>query len=240
MHKDKRILAVIPARGGSKGLPGKNIRQLAGKPLIAWSINAARQSKYVDEVIVSTDCAETARIAKACGGNVPFIRPSALATDEAKGIDVIVHALDWRNQDSPQINLVLVLQPTSPLRTYQDIDQAIELLFKKKARSVVSVCPVEHHPWWTNVLPDDGCLENFIRPEILRANRQELKKYYRLNGAIYLADTSLLTDKRSFISKDSFAYIMDIEKSIDIDSMIDFKLAEILLMELKQKYPTEY
>ena len=233
MHKDKRILAVIPARGGSKGLPGKNIRDLAGKPLIAWSIDAARQSKYVDEVIVSTDCAETARIAKACGGNVPFIRPSALATDEAKGIDVIAHALDWRNETSPQIDLVLVLQPTSPLRTHQDIDQAIELLFKKEARSMVSVCPVEHHPWWMNVLPENHSMKDFLRPELINTNRQQLPPYYRLNGAIYLADISFLKQTRSFIADGTFAYLMPPENSIDIDTLLDFRLAELLLNDRK-------
>ena len=231
MHKDKRILAVIPARGGSKGVPEKNIREMAGKPLLAWSIDAARQSRFVDEVIVSTDCEKIAQIAKLWGGQVPFLRPAELATDSAKGIDVILHALAWRQAIAPPVDLVLVLQPTSPLRTAEDIDQAISLFFSKNAKVVVSVCPVDHHPWWTNTLPEDGNMGDFLRPEVINTNRQDLPAFYRLNGAIYLADAAFLQETQSFITSATYASVMPLERSVDIDTLLDFRLAELLLRE---------
>lgn len=231
MYKGKKILAVIPARGGSKGLPKKNIRILGDKPLIAWSIEAGRQSQYIDKITVSTDSQDIADIAKQWGGKVPFIRPAELATDAAKGIDAILHAIDWHRDNGDRFDLVLVLQPTSPLRTAVHIDQAIELLFEKNAGAVVSVCPVDHHPWWCNYLPQNGSMKDFLRPEILNTNRQELPPFYRLNGAVYVADITVLETTRSFIGDTTFAYAMDAESSIDIDTAFDFKLAELLLAE---------
>lgn len=229
MYKNKKILAVIPARGGSKGLPGKNIRQFAGKPLIAWSIEAAKGSRYVDEVIISTDSQEIAKVAASWGGHVPFMRPSELATDDAKGLDVILHAIDWARSLPALYSLALVLQPTSPLRTSQDIDNAVELFFAKNAKSVVSVCEAEHHPWWTNILPEDGSMKDFLQAEISNTNRQSLPTYYRLNGAIYLVDINFIEQTRSFIADGTFAYPMPQERSVDIDNLLDFRLAELLL-----------
>ena len=231
MFDEKKILAIVPARGGSKGLPQKNIRVLRDKPLIAWSIEAGKQSRYIDSVTVSTDSQEIADIAKQWGGKVPFIRPAELATDNAKGIDAILHAIQWHRDNDELFDLVLVLQPTSPLRTTDDIDKAIELLFEKKAGAIVSACPVNHHPWWCNTLPENGSMKGFLRPEILNTNRQELPPFYRLNGAIYIADIDLLEKTHSFMTDETFAYIMPIETSIDIDSAFDFKLAELLLAE---------
>lgn len=231
MFEGQRILAVIPARGGSKGVPGKNIKELAGKPLIAWSIEAGQQSRYVDRLIVSTDCPEIARVARMWGSDVPFMRPAELATDEAKGIDAILHAIGWHREQGEHYDLVLVLQPTSPLRTADDIDDAIELFFEKKAGAVVSVCPTDHHPWWANTLPEDGSMKDFLRTELKNTNRQALPDFYRLNGAIYLADIPFIESTCSFIAEGTFAYPMAIEKSIDIDSLLDFKLAGCLLEE---------
>lgn len=231
MYNNRKILAIIPARGGSKGLPGKNIRTIAGKPLIAWSIDAAKESHYVDELIISTDSIEIAAIAKDWGAQVPFQRPAVLATDEAKTIDVILHAINLAQSSSSHFNLVLVLQPTSPLRTGEDIDNAVELFFEKNASAVVSVCKTEHHPWWSNTLPRNGHMKNFLRPDIINTNRQALPTYYRLNGAIYLADIYFLKQKKSFITEGTFAYLMPLDHSVDIDNAIDFKLAETLLIE---------
>ncbi len=242
MYKGKRILAVVPARSGSKGLPKKNIRRLGDKPLIAWSIEAGRQSRYIDSITVSTDSQEIADIAKQWGGEVPFIRPAELATDTAKGIDAILHAICWHRDNGEPFDLVLVLQPTSPLRTADHIDRAIELLFDKNAGAIVSVCPVDHHPWWCNSLPEDGKMKDFLRPEIINTNRQELPPFYRLNGAVYVADITFLEETRSFMSDETFAYVMSAESSIDIDSVFDFKLAELLLSEQSasaQKSPLE-
>ncbi len=235
MYEGRRILAVIPARGGSKGLPGKNIRELGGKPLIAWSIEAGRQSRYVDQLVVSTDSKEIAQVAELWGGNAPFLRPADLATDEAKGIDAILHAVHWHLERGESFDLVLVLQPTSPLRTAEDIDRAVELLFEKSASAIVSVCPTDHHPWWANTLPEDGCMKDFLRPELKNTNRQSLPKFCRLNGAIYLADIPFLEKTNSFITEGTFAYVMATEASVDIDTILDLHLAELLLKERKRR-----
>lgn len=231
MFREQRILALIPARGGSKGLPGKNIRDLHGKPLIAWSIEAAKQSNYIDRIIVSTDSMDIATIATKYGAEVPFMRPAELATDNSSGMDVCLHALQWFSDKNDNYDLLLILQPTSPLRTISDIDAAIETIGEKQAKAVVSVCETDHHPWWSNELPQDGNMEGFLRPEVLNKNRQELPTYYRLNGAIYLIDTKVLKKTRSFYGPETFAYVMPTERSIDIDTLLDFLVAEAYLAQ---------
>ncbi|VVB88561.1 3-deoxy-manno-octulosonate cytidylyltransferase [uncultured archaeon] len=229
MYNGKTIFGLVPARGGSKGLPGKNIRPLLGKPLIAWTIEQALSSKYLDRVIVSTDDEEIAEVSKKYGAKVPFVRPKELASDEAKGIDVVLHAIDWIERNNTPYDLILLLQPTSPNRISKDIDNSIELLFQKNARSIVSVCETEHHPYWSNILPHDSCMKDFIRMETMDKNRQEFPTFYRLNGAIYLAYSDYLKINKSFFGNDTFAYQMPIERSIDIDTEIDFRFAECLL-----------
>ena len=231
MYKRKTILGLIPARGGSKGLPRKNIKSLLGKPLIAWTIEQALASKYLDRVVVSTNDKEIAEISKKYGAEIPFMRPKELAEDNAKGIDVVLHVIDWlkKNDRRKQYDLIMLLQPTSPLRKSEDIDKAIELLFLKEAKAIISVCEVDHHPLWANTLPKDGCMKDFIRKEIKNKNRQELPLLYRLNGAIYLAYCDYIKQCKSFIGKETFAYKMLRERSIDIDDEIDFKLAQILM-----------
>jgi len=231
MYKGKNILGLIPARGGSKGLPKKNIKLLLGKPLIAWTIEQALASKYLDRVVVSTDDEEIAEISKKGGADVPFIRPKELAEDDAKGIDVVLHAINWIEKSDNKCDLIMLFQPTSPLRTKADIDKAIELLFLKEAKAIVSVCEVDHHPLWVNTLPEDRCMKNFIKPEIMNKNRQELPVFYRLNGAIYIAYCDYLKKYKSFIDKNTYAYIMPKNRSVDIDNEIDFQLAEILIKE---------
>jgi len=231
VYKGKTILGVIPARGGSKGLSRKNIKILFGKPLIAWTIEQALASKYLDRLIVSTEDEEIAEVSKKYGAEVPFIRPKELAEDNAKGIDVVLHAIDWlkKNDRRKQYDLIILIQPTSPLRKSDDIDKAIELLFLKKAKAIVSVCEIDHHPLWANTLPEDGCMKDFIRREVMKKNRQELVKFYRLNGAIYLAYRDYIKEQESFLGEKTFAYIMPRESSIDIDDEIDFELAQILM-----------
>jgi len=231
MIKDKKVLAIIPARGGSKGLPRKNIRPLLGKPLIAWTIEQALASKYLDRVIVSTEDEEIAKISKKFGAEVPFMRPKELATNEAKGIDVVLHTINWMDKNNKFYDLIILLQPTSPLRTSEDIDKAIELLLLKKAKSIVSVCKTKHHPYWSNTLPEDRCMKDFIKREIMNKNRQELPIFYRLNGAIYLSHCNYLKEQRSFLSKQTFAYIMSQWRSVDIDNKLDLELAKILMSE---------
>ena len=231
MINGKKVLAIIPARGGSKGLLRKNIKELCGKPLIAWSIEQANSCSDVDRVVVSTDDREIADVAKKYGAEVPFMRPSELATDMASTIDVIFHTIEWikKHQDY-QAEYILLLQPTSPLRsTMEDIRGAIQTLKDKNARAIVSVCETDHHPWWSNTLPENSSMKDFLKPEILNKRRQDLPVFYRLNGAIYLAETDYLRECNGFLGTDTFAYKMPKERSIDIDSDMDFKLAALLL-----------
>ncbi|MDP2715676.1 cytidylyltransferase domain-containing protein [Rheinheimera sp.] len=226
MFEGKRILALIPARGGSKRLPRKNVLSFSGKPLIAHTIDACKKSKYVDRVIVTTDDAEVFEIANRFGAEVPFIRPTHLSTDSATTNDVVMHAL---NMLSEKPDILLVLQPTSPLRDEYDIDSSIEMLFEKKADGIVSVCKCEHSPLWTNVLPADHSLRDFIKPAS-QLEAQKLKEYYRLNGAIYCFNVSFLSENFG-ISYNGlvYAYIMGRNKSVDIDTIDDLEYAEFLL-----------
>lgn len=230
---DSKILAIIPARSGSKRLPRKNILNLAGKPVIAWSIDAAKNSSYLSEVVVTTDSLEIKKIAEDYGASVPFIRPENLSNDTASSFDVVKHCIEYyQTQLNKTFDYIILLQPTSPLRTSKDIDCSIELLFKKNADAIVSLCEVEHSPLWTNTIDNTLSFDSFLRDDVKNKRSQDLPIYYRLNGAIYICKTSeLLKQKTFFFEKNSFAYLMDKEKSIDIDTLIDFKLAEILLSE---------
>lgn len=230
MYEGKKILTLIPARGQSKGLPRKNIRHLGEKPLIAWTIEAAKKSIYIDRLIVSTDDKEIADCSVQYQADVPFMRPKELAEDDSKMKDVISHAIKWvEDNDSNIYDILILLQPTSPLRTSEDIDEGLRLLFSKGCKAVVSVCQSEHSVYWMNTIPSNGCMKDFLRPEIKNKNRQEFPIFYRLNGAIFLGDIEYVKKQGSFIGNDTFAYIMPKERSIDIDDEFDFKLAEYLL-----------
>ena len=237
MINGKKVLAIIPARGGSKGLPGKNIKELCGNPLIAWSIETAKASESIDRIIVSTDDKEVARVSKKYGAGVPFMRPAELATDTASTIDAIFHAINWLvKYENYSPTYILLLQPTSPLRKVEDIEGAIQNLKDKDARAVVSVCETDHHPWWANTLPEDGNMKDFIKADIVMKRRQDLPTFYRINGAIYLAETNYLQERNEFLGPATFACEMPKSRSIDIDSSMDFKLA-ILLMEKQKRLP---
>lgn len=225
------MLAVIPARGGSKGVPGKNIKELAGKPLIAYTIEAGLDSNIFEKVIVSTDCEKIADIAKKNGAEIPFIRPDHLSGDMVSSDDVILHALDFYKQRGVEFSSVCKLQPTSPLRNSEHLKEAYKLFCEKKADFLVSVCECEHSPMWSGVLDGSLSLDNFIPENAKRSCRQELPSFYRLNGAIYMGLTKALYENRSFLGKNGFAYIMKQEDSIDIDSELDFQYAECILKE---------
>ena len=228
MYKNKTIIAIIPARGGSKGLPKKNIKKLNGKPLIAHTIEVAKQSRIFDRIIVSTDDKEIAEVAKKYGAEVPFIRPAELATDSADAMDVVIHALKWFKNKGEDFDYVMKLQPTSPLRTEQDIIKSIDLIIQKDGDSISSVSECEHHPLWSNVLGPDLKMNNFIDEDTKGKNRQELPKYYRLNGLIFLSKVDTLLNTKDWYGEKSYAYIMDSKRAIDIDSEVDFYLAELL------------
>jgi CMP-N-acetylneuraminic acid synthetase len=226
MIKGKKILAIIPARGDSKRLPRKNIIDLNGKPLIAWSIEAGLNSKYVDRVIVSTDSKEIADISEKWGGDVPFIRPKELASDTATTPDTVIHALNHLEKHGYFFDYIILLQPTSPLRTAAHIDQSIELLIKNDLDNVVGVAEVSHPYEWTNTLPDDLSMKGFINEKAYFTRSQDFSKRYLINGAIYIIKTKLLkTCKRMILDTKSMAYIMDPQVSIDIDNKNDFLLA---------------
>lgn len=227
MLNGKTFLAIIPARRGSKRLPRKNVLDLAGKPLIAWSIEAGLKSKCIDKVIVTSDDDEILNIAKQYGSET-IKRPSELASDTATSFDAIKHTIE----NLERYDYVVLLQPTSPLRNSEHIDEAIELLESKRADAIVSVCEMDHSPLWSNTLPDNGSMNSFIRAEVKNSRSQDLEKYYRLNGAIYICKTDRLLDEKTFFIKDAiFAYRMDRESSVDIDEEIDFKIAFLLLQK---------
>lgn len=232
MFRNKKILALIPARGGSRGLPGKNIRTFSGKPLISWTIMRALGSRYLDKVLVSTDDAGISQIARKYGAEVPFLRPKGLATSSAKMVDVLIHALNFLEARGRNFDIVMLLQPTSPLRTTEDIDGAIKLLFRKNAPAIVSVCLAEHHPLLSGVLTADARMARFAG-DAAGKNRQELPEYYRINGAIYLAYSSFLRRYRTFITDKTYAYKMPQARSIDIDTELDFNLAQLLSLQSK-------
>jgi CMP-N,N'-diacetyllegionaminic acid synthase len=226
MMKNDSVLAIVPARSGSKGLKDKNIKRMNGKPLLAYTIEEAIKSNAFKEIIVSTDSEAYADIAREFGAHVPFLRSDALADDSASTNDVITEVLGW--VETGEVKQFMLLQPTSPLRTANDIISALNLFAEKKANAVVSLCEVDHSPLYTGFVPDNLCIDRFLNKDI-SYRRQDLPKYYRLNGAIYLADIDYFLRYKNFYEEKCFAYIMDKRRSVDIDDEFDFQLASFLL-----------
>jgi CMP-N,N'-diacetyllegionaminic acid synthase len=226
----KSFLAIITARGGSRRLPRKNILNLGGRAMISWTIEAALKSKYIDHVIVSTDDQEISDISKECNADVPFIRPIELATDSATSVDVVLHSIEELENNNKYYDYVILLQPTSPFRNAKNIDDSIDLLISKRSDAVISVCESSHSPLWCNTIPDTGDLSKFMDISILNKRSQELKKYFCLNGAIYLCNIKKLRQEKTFfLSKNCMAYKMNKKQSIDIDDEYDFTYAKALL-----------
>lgn len=228
MFDNKKIYAIIPARKGSKRLPNKNQLALSGKPLIAWTIEAAKESKFIDEIIISTDDEHIMKIAEQYGIPTPFKRPKTLSEDGSKTIDVLLHAINYFNIKETNKTVTLLLQPTSPLRNHSDIDNSIEML-DKKTKAIVSVCETEHPPLWSNTLPTNLSMRSFLSKEILNKRSQDLPTYYRLNGAVYVAETDYLVKNYGFFGPQTKAYIMPIKRSVDIDTELDFLFTEVIL-----------
>lgn len=225
------MLAIIPARGGSKGLPGKNIKLLNNKPLIAYTIEAALKSKGVDKVIVSTDDEEIALVAKKYGADVPFMRPAELASDTAYAVDVYIHAVEYMMEKySAKIDKFMVLLPTTPLRNENHIDEAIDLFYRENPDTLISMKEAETPISWYYRKDDNMRIRN-AEFECVKGmfNRQENDVYYIPNGAIYILDYKLLKDKRSYYSNNTIPYIMNPENSVDIDNNMDFMYAEFLM-----------
>ena len=218
------LVAVVPARGGSRGVPRKNVRPLAGKPLIAWTIETALAAPSIDRVVVSTEDEEIAEVARRCGADVPFLRPPAMASDTSPGIDAILHALD----NLAAYDDVLVLQPTSPLRRVQDIEGIVAARRAAGAPCAVSVVEAGKSPYWMYRIDADGRLDPLFDGEVA-ARRQDLAAAYALNGALYLADCAWLRRTRGFLSPETLAHIMPPERSADIDTHLDWDFVEFLL-----------
>lgn len=222
-----KIIAIIPARGGSKGLVDKNILDFKNKPLIYWTIQSALKSKYIDKVVVSSDSKKIINIAKKFGAEAPFIRPKNLSGDKSLLIDVIVHAIKKMNKKNIY-KYVIYLQPTSPLRNHNHIDNCIEDFFEKKAQIMISAKKIDHPIQWSLKINKNLKITNFKNFNNVR-NRQDYFEYYLPNGAIYLANINYLMKKNSFYTNNTLIFKMPQDKSIDIDTLFDFKIAEYLM-----------
>lgn len=225
MVSDLKVLALIPARGGSKGVPRKNIRPLCGKPLLLWSLEAARASRYLDRVVLSSEDPEIVETARQAGLEVPFLRPPELARDDTPGVEPVLHALDLL----PGYDLVVLLQPTSPFRSGGDIDRCIERLVESGAPCAVSVTRPEKSPYWMYTMGPESRLAPLLPTPEGFSRRQDLPEVYALNGAVYVARTEWLRATRSFLTPETVGCVMTREHSVDIDSEEDFALCEFRL-----------
>ena len=233
------IMGLITARGGSKGIPRKNLVPIAGKPLIAHTIKAASESGVANRIIISTDDEEIAEVSRNWGGEVPFMRPSELSGDLDTSFPVVVHAIQWLDiHEGYKPDYVLLLQPTSPLRNASDIRKAVTIAFEKDADSVISVYEPKQHPSWMFELTDEDRFVDFDPEERELTRRQSLRPSYMLNGAIYLVKRNVILEQTHFYTDRTFALIMPAERSMDIDRIIDVQVAELLMQELGQKKHT--
>lgn len=221
-------IAIIPARSGSKSLPDKNIKELANRPLIAYSIEAALESGCFNEVMVSTDSKRYAEISRQYGAEVPFLRSGATSTDVASTWDVVDEVLNGYRELGKEFDTFCLLQPTSPLRTADDIKEGYKIYRDKASFAVISVCEAEHSPSWCGHLPESNEFINFINSDSIK-RRQDAGKYYRINGAMYIVNVEKFKNDTFFYHKGSFAYIMPQIRSVDIDTEIDFQFAELLM-----------
>lgn len=230
MIGSKRVLAIVPARGGSKGLPGKNVRDLHGKPLIAWSIDAGRASRYVDELVVSTDSEEIAAVAAKFGAPPPFMRPPELATDTAGSVDVIEHVVNELAGRGRAFDYIVLLEPTSPLREIRDIDDALELFVRRDAEALVSVCRAEvTHPSFMFRVDSSERLTPFLEGGFKPLRRQELTPVFYLEGTVYIAQIASLLRRRTFCHEGTVAYEVPKWKAPEIDDLTDLLFVESIM-----------
>lgn len=227
MINNLKVLALIPARGGSKGIKDKNIYDINGKPLIAYSIIAAQNSKYVDDVVITTDSEKIKKVAESFGANVPFLRPAELASDNSKTIDAVVHAANTLKELGRDYDILLLLQPTCPLRTTEDIDNSLELFVSKGCVALVSVNKVKEHPILMRKINEDGMMDNLLNlPSTIR--RQDMPPIYKVNGSIYINLVKELRNDTS-LNDNPLAYITDDEHSVDIDDLDDIERVKNIL-----------
>lgn len=219
------VLALIPARGQSKGVERKNLRLLQGKPLIFWTIQAAQQATGIDKIVVSTEDSEIADVARSFGVDQPLIRPAELAEDTTPGVAPVLHAA----KELPHFRLILLLQPTSPMRSVADIEGILEFQRTTGAKSLVSVSPVTESPQLFFTLEKNYKLFPLMPGGLHTGRRQDFQRYHKLNGAMYLVDREWLLDHRRLVTPSTLGYVMPIERSIDIDTHEDFATAELLM-----------
>jgi len=231
MYKDKTFLAIIPARGGSKGLPGKNIKELCGKPLIAWSIEAGLKSKYLDEVVVSTDYQDIADIAKSYGASVPFLRPDFLASDTATSFDAVKHTIDYyKNELGKEFDYIVLLEPTSPLREVSDIDNAIKKLLDSKANSIVGISKTEdQNPAFLIEKDKNNFISGYENKDMKVLRRQDIRDVYFFEGSVYVSKTDVLLNKKTFYHDKTIGYEVPKWKSLEIDDIYDFIMIETIM-----------
>ncbi len=233
MIAGERVLALVPARSGSKGLPGKNIRPLAGRPLLAWPVATARQSRYVDDVVVSTDSEEYAAIARAAGAEVPFLRPAELASDQAPSIGFILHALDTLEREGRQYRYLALLEPTSPLTEADDVDLALETLDASRdvADAIVSVAELStSHPAFAVRRLGTGLLTPYAATDFANLpRRQDVERLFALDGSFYVSDVAALRRERSFYHARTLGQIGARHKSLEIDDLVDFLCVEAVI-----------
>ncbi|MFA5844072.1 MAG: acylneuraminate cytidylyltransferase family protein [Coriobacteriia bacterium] len=228
MYKGSKVLCVIPARGGSKGVPGKNVKPLHGKPLIAYSIEAALAAETVDRVIVSTDDEDIASVSREWGAEVPFVRPAELATDSASTIDVLLHAMDWAEADGYAFDVLLLLHATTPLRAVSDIDEVVRTLVDTGAESVFTVAEAYRNPYFNMVELDADGYAHLVKAGSF-STRQAAPPVYDLNSSIYAWPPAVLREKRRVVLERSRVVVMPRERSVDIDEPLDWRIAELLL-----------
>lgn len=230
MYKGKKILAIIPARGGSKGLPGKNIRELRGKPLIAWSIEHAQKSQYVDDVYVSTDSKDIAEVAERFGVTVPELRPEYLARDAAPSSEFILHTLDLLKGRGREYDYFILLEPTSPLRDVEDVDKSIAMLVDHpESESIVGVAMSGTiHPAFMMTVGEDGFLKPLDngRHDV---RRQDLPKVYFFEGSVYVSSVDAYLKKKTFYHDKTLPYIVPEWKSHEVDDIVDFRIIETIM-----------
>jgi len=229
-----KTVAIIPARSGSKGIINKNITLVGERPLIYWTIEEAKSSGIIDRVIVTTDSPEIADVAMQSGAEVPFLRPAKLAQDDTPGITPILHAIEWlATYDNYYPGMVMMLQPTSPLRQSDDIINAVQLANEHNADAVVSATTTSQHPYWMKTINDSGYMEDYIEQTQPVIRRQDLPPVFALNGAIYLAKRDIILSQKTWYTEKTYAYIMPPERSLDIDTPWDLYLADLILRDRK-------
>ncbi|MDP2849425.1 MAG: acylneuraminate cytidylyltransferase family protein [Humidesulfovibrio sp.] len=227
MYKGKRILATISARGGSKGVPGKNIRDLGGLPLIAWTIREARRSAMIDRLVVSSDDEGILAVARSHGAETPFVRPAELARDDTPGVDPVLHAVEALKPEA--YDYVVLLQPTSPLRTVEDIDGCIAACLDGGHPCVLTVTQPEKSPYFMFTMAEDGRMSPVIAQESYHTRRQDLPRVFAPNGAVYVADCQWLARTRSYLTPETRGFEMPRDRSQDVDDLLDFDICELLL-----------